>query len=95
MSRNNKVTESGATITWVDRETLRYSMPGYKALVWVDYEAGFFNSGRIVKSSSIVNWDVKPDNVDELINEDQKQEIIYEIQKYYRDQNKSCQVETV
>lgn len=94
MNRKNNISESGATISWVDRETLRYSINGCSVLVWVDYEPGFFNSGRIIKSRSLVRWDEKPDHECELINEDQKQKIINEIKQYYRAQKKACRAET-
>ena len=93
MTNKPYTTESGSTITWVDRETLRYSINGYFVLIWVDYEPGFFNSGRIIKMKSIIKWTSKPINSPDLITDEQKQKIINEIKQYYRIQGKRCRIE--
>lgn len=89
----NCIAEGNSSIEWVDKETLRYTENGFSVLVWVDYEPGFFSRGRIIKSSSIVKWDEKPDNGSDLIEPWQKQKIIGEIQKYYDSQKVRCHIE--
>jgi hypothetical protein len=75
----------GSSVAWVDRETLKYSDGSHSVLVWVDFEPGFFSKGRIIKASSIQEWESAGDGV--KITEDKKTEIINKVTKYY-EQNK-------
>jgi hypothetical protein len=59
MSRK-KTFDNGSYVEWVDRETLKYTSGDFSVLVWVDFEPGLFSGGRIIKASSIKNWDAKP-----------------------------------
>jgi len=82
-----------STIQWVDRETLKYTHKGYSALIWVDHEPGFFNRGRIIKKSSIMNWNTVPSGALEAIDANSVYQIIECIKQYYKHINKSCRVE--
>jgi hypothetical protein len=46
----------GSQITWIDRETLEYSETGRSTLVWVDYGPGLFSKKRVLRTSSILEW---------------------------------------
>lgn len=87
------ITETNGSIEWVDKETLRYSRNGFSVLVWIDFEPGIFSRGRIIKASSIVKWDARPDNSSDVIDTRERRGIIDEIQKYYNSQNEKCRVE--
>ena len=85
--------DDGSSIEWVDKETLRYTESNFSVLIWVDFEPGFFNSGRVIKSSSLATWESKPEGYSSTIEANKKQEILTKVQQYYRSQNKSCRVE--
>ena len=85
--------DDGSTIDWVDKETLRYSENGYSVSIWVDFEEGFFNSGRIIKSSSISRWNSYPEGHSEAIDANKKQEIIMKVQQYYHSKNRKSRVD--
>jgi len=88
-----KFFNDGSSIEWIDRETLQYLEGEFSVLVWVDFEPGFFSNGKIIKASSIIKWDTKPDECTELIDEIKKKEIIDKIQQYYKSFKKKCRVE--
>ena len=50
----------GSSIEWVNKETLRYADSSHTALIWVDFEQGFFNNGRIIMASSVKTWESCP-----------------------------------
>lgn len=83
----------GSSLEWVDKETLRYTESGFSALIWVDFEPGFFNGGRVAKSSSLTSWESRPEGSSSTIEANKKQEILTKVQQYYRSQNKECRVE--
>lgn len=84
--------DDGSVIEWVDRETLRYSEGNFSSLIWVDFEPGIFNSGRIINSSSIVRWERSPPGSPEDIDMDKRKEILSKIQLYYQSQHKKCRI---
>lgn len=84
--------DDGSSIEWIDKETLRYRQGECFALIWVDFEPGIFNSGRVLKGSSLRNWEM-PEEHSEEIDADNKREIIAKVQEYYRSQNVKCRVE--
>lgn len=89
---NKKIFKDGSFLEWVDKETLRYVEGGFNVLVWVDYfEEGLFSNGRVIKASSLVKWDSKPQNYSETIDELKKNEIINKIKEYYL--NKKIRIE--
>lgn len=88
-----KVFDDGSVVEWVDKETLRYTNGSFSVLVWVDFEPGFFSTGRIIKASSIKKWDTFPNGDIETVNDMQKRDIIERIQKYYESRNRRSRVE--
>ena len=82
--------DDGSYIVWEDRESVRYIEDDMEALVWVDYESGFFSRGRIIRSSSIGKWEKHPANIPSDIDEGKKDEIISKLMRCY----KKCRVET-
>ena len=87
------VFDDDSIVEWVDKETLRYSKGIFSALVWVDFEPGFFSQGRIIRASSITEWESKPVKFPPLIDGSSKKEIISKIQEYYRRLKKKCRVD--
>ena len=85
--------EDGITIEWVDRETLRYSDHARSALIWVDFEPGWFSRGRILKTSSICKWESYPREEAEEIFEEKKKQIVEKVQEYYKRQKIKCTIE--
>ena len=85
--------DDGSVIEWVDKETLRYTESGSSVLIWVDFEDGFFSSGSIIKSSSIVRWDRRPEGCPDAIGMDKRKEILAKVQQYYQSQNRKCRIE--
>jgi hypothetical protein len=92
MSKITKLID-GSQIEWVDKETLRYSENGYSVLIWVDFEAGLFKSGRVIKLSSLSNWQTRPKDKSDIIDELKKNEIVEKIKHYYKSMGKKCRVE--
>lgn len=88
-----KLFGDGCSVEWIDRETLKYSKGEFSLFVWVDFEPGFFSSGMIIKSTSIVTWDSFPEGSSNLIDENEKVEIIGKIQEYYKSNRNKCRVE--
>lgn len=85
--------DDGSSITWIDRETLRYSENDFDTKIWVDFEPGLFNSGRIIKASSIITWNKHPLGTPKSISKKQREMIIEKIKLYYDAFNKKCRVE--
>lgn len=75
--------DDGSRITWKDRETLLYEEPGYAALLWVDYEPGFFSRGRILRAESLDRWHVCPKGSGECISPEKKAQITKRVQQYF------------
>ncbi len=73
----------GSLVQWVDKETLRYSDSDHTALIWVDFEPGFFTGGRVIKASSIAKWESCPSNESCDISDEIKMQIISKVTKYY------------
>lgn len=88
-----KLFDDGSSIEWIDKETLKYTDNGYSVSIWVDYEPGFLNNDRIIKSSSLLHWEVKPDEMPNVIDEKKRIEIIEKIKQYYNAKGIKCRVE--
>jgi hypothetical protein len=78
-----KVFPDGSSLTWVDRETLRYSDSEYEVLAWVDYASGFFSRGRELRRSSIERWLKYPENAAPEIPPEKRTEIEEKIAAYF------------
>lgn len=85
--------DDGSSIEWVDKETLRYREGDLSALIWVDFEAGLFSNGRIIKSSSINHWEQREGNSLKPISSLQKREIVDKLIMYYEKLGKPCRLE--
>jgi hypothetical protein len=75
--------EDGSFIEWADRESLRYTEPGYVALLWVDYEPGFFNRGRVLMMKSLCRWHEAPAGEPLELSSNKQEEIVEKVRKYY------------
>lgn len=75
--------DDGSRITWKGREALLYEEPGYMALLWVDYELGFFKRGRVLRSDSLDYWSVFPQGVDKAISPERKMQIADKVRQYF------------
>jgi hypothetical protein len=89
-----KTFNDGSSVDWVDKETLRYTKGEFSALIWVDFEPGFFSAGRIIRSFSIAKWEAAPVGSTDEIDTESKEEIINKIKLYYKSINKKCRVES-
>jgi len=88
-----KIFDDGSSIEWISKEGLKYAENGYSVLVWVDYEPGFFNNSRIIKSSSLIRWQIKPNGMPDVIDEIKKNEIIEKAKEYFDSKGVRCRVE--
>ncbi|MDZ4157399.1 MAG: hypothetical protein U1E09_12675 [Methylococcales bacterium] len=86
--------DDASVIEWIDKETLRYSEKDFSVSIWVDFEPGFFKSGRIIKASSIKNCNNNAEDKLEKITTSKKEEILAKVQNYYHFKNIKCRVET-
>ncbi len=85
--------DDGSILKWEDRETLRYIEGESSALIWVDFEPGFFSRGRILRSSSIDKWEEDSKGVVTAISEAKKADIINKVKLYYEQNKRKCIVE--
>ena len=83
MPMKNMIFDDGSKITSQDRETIRYEEQGRATLVWIDYEAGFFSRGRIIKKIWLEYWHTFPTEAHEPISVEKKAEIIGKICQYF------------
>ena len=85
--------DDGSSLEWVDKETLRYTESTFSVFIWVDFEPGFLNGGRVIKSSSLTTWNSKPEGCSSTIEANKQQEILTKVLQHYRSQNVECRVE--
>jgi hypothetical protein len=85
--------EDGCQIEWIDRENYKYLENGYSVLIWVDTEPGFFNSGRVIKATSITKWDVAPAELGFDISTEEKLKIIDKLSQYFDLKNQKYRIE--
>ncbi len=85
--------EDGSSVEWMDKETVKYSRSGKNALVWVDYEPGFFSSGRIIRSGEILGWQNDNGETISSIDPEEKKQIVDKIVAYYEKLGKKISVE--
>jgi len=86
------VFDDGSVIEWIDKETLRYSEGGYALNIWVDFEPGFFSSGRIVQAALIKDWSATPPGVASTISAAKRQDILDKVKKYYDANKRKCRI---
>ena len=92
---NNKAFEtSGATVEWVDRETVKYTENDKSTLVWVDYEAGLLTSGRVLHRYSISKWKVHPLSEKPGIDTESRKKIEAAIIAYFNSRGVRCNVQS-
>ena len=92
--KKNKPFETlGATVEWVDRETVRYTDNGNSTLVWVDYEPGFFSSGRVLRTESISKWQAHPSGTVAEIDAASRQRIEAAVIAYFNSQGVQCSLQ--
>lgn len=75
--------EDGSSITWIDRETVKYEIGDRHVLVWVDYEGGFFSRGRVVRRQSLARWSDAGGSSDQEISLLDQEAIIAKVQAYF------------
>ncbi len=83
--------DDGSSVEWIDRETLKYSRGEFSVLVWIDSEPGVFSTGRIIRMSSIRNWETSPEGCSDQIDDNVRKEIIDKILLYFK--NRGCRIE--
>lgn len=79
MSAKIMIFDDGSRLIWQDRESVKYEEQGRAVLVWMDYEAGFFSRGRVLKECSLKTWL----ETNEPISAGKKAEIIAKIRQYF------------
>lgn len=89
---SKKIFEDGSSVEWKDRETLLYKEGECAASIWVDFEPGWFKSGRIIKTDSLEYWDDLSGTENVKIDQNKKQEIINKVILYYKDLGKKVTV---
>ena len=89
------LTKSGALIKWVDKETFLYLKDDFSVLLWVDYEIGIFNSGRVMRIKNPMHWDAHPENSKKNIEKPQLDEIVSDFIYYFKQNNKKFRVEMI
>lgn len=92
---SKKTFDDGSSIEWVDRETVKYINGHFAVNIWVDFEDGFFSTGRVIKPSLITKWDTVPTGHPILINDDAKKGIVNKLIEYYRSNNRKCRLEEI
>jgi hypothetical protein len=75
--------EDGVTVEWANREAVRYSKNGYSAIVWCDFESGFFSRGRVIMLASIEFWESHPPNTSPKITHVERERIVSYVQRYF------------
>jgi len=90
---NDESNKEASLVERVNKKTVRYADGELSALIWVDYEAGLFKRGRILKASSIEKWENRPDSFFEQIDEYHKKKIIEAVLQYFESKKRSCRLE--
>lgn len=80
-------------IEWIDRETLAFRSNGLSVLVWVDFEPGFFDRGRVIHADSIGQWVDAESNVVRPVTEPERDAIISAVQLHYAQEGRPCRLE--
>lgn len=76
--------DDGSSIEWEDRESLQYrEVDGHIALIWVDFEPGFFSRGRVLMIESLDKWHTVPEGRSLDLSNEKREEIIAKVRKYY------------
>lgn len=79
-----QVFEDGSSIEWIDRETLRYGEGNFAVLIWVDVEPGLFNTGRIIRKSSLHEWTETPPAATQTIDVVTRSRIVARAEQYFQ-----------
>jgi hypothetical protein len=82
----------GATVEWVDRETVAYVRGNERALAWVDFQKGLFSRGRVLKKSSIESWQDHSGQIIREVTDPERELIVEAIVDYYRQHRRPCEV---
>lgn len=76
--------DDGSSIIWKDRESLRYEDAFHVALIWLDFEPGFFKRGRVLRLESLARWHAYPAGSREAIQPEERAEIVKKVRSYMR-----------
>ena len=74
-------------------ETLAFRSNGLSVLVWVDFEPGFFDRGRVIHADSISQWVDGQSNVVRPVTGPEREAIISAVQQYYAQEGRTCRLE--
>lgn len=86
------VFDDGSVIEWIDKETLRYSEGAFVLNIWVDFEPGFFSTGRIVRAALIKDWSATPSGCASTISEAKRLNILDKVRRYYHLNKRKCRI---
>lgn len=81
---SKKVFDDGSSVEWTSRESLRYTEGHLSVSIGVDFEEGWFKSGRIVRTGTIRSWEGGSSDEASAITEEKKKEIIDKVVLYYK-----------
>jgi hypothetical protein len=85
----------GDYVEWIDRETFAYVQSNRSAHVWIDYEPGFFRSGRIIRTKSLKNWiDADSKKAIDAISEADEILITERLMEYFYSKGKKVRVDS-
>ena len=73
----------GSFVECINKEGYQYSEGPRSLLVWVDFAAGWFNRGRVIKLSSLRQWDKVPTGEERSISVTKRQEIVEKLRIYF------------
>jgi hypothetical protein len=93
MSGNLYMFNDGSNIEWVDRETIKYHEKNHYVNIWIDYAAGFFNRGRILKKNTIDYWRKEDGSTEMKISDNERNLIIKKIIDYFANKGVICTIE--
>ena len=72
----------GSKLSWESKETLIYEKDNQMVSVWFDFGPGLFSKKRIVKMSSLKNWQVCPIGITTEISSVEAADIVSKIKVF-------------
>ena len=88
MLEKSIVFDDGSMVTWLDRESVRYtSQDIFVVDIWVDYKGGVVISDRAIKSELLRKWTTAPEGTvesDLTISQDIMMDILKKLGCYYK-----------